>query len=204
MSFGSSGSMVKASVSRAEENQTGSSRLARMIWPFGPGCSSDVHAAIVADRLRRQLVRGRGRLAAFLSLQPASASAPTNRTRNADAILIALSSKTRSAASASGTKRPGCERREEHGRAQRGVLGDAGHARERADVRGAGQVEQAVDVGRVEQQQRVQDAARHDPALVDDEERRAAPCRRSGRRAARCRWRCRRPCRARATSALTR
>jgi len=40
MSFGSSGSIVKASASRADENQTGSIRLASMIWPFGPGCSS--------------------------------------------------------------------------------------------------------------------------------------------------------------------
>ena len=40
MSFGSSGSMVKENASRADENQTGSIRLARMICAFGPGCSS--------------------------------------------------------------------------------------------------------------------------------------------------------------------
>ena len=40
MSRGWSGIKVKATVSRTEVNQNGSIRLAVMIWPFGPGCSS--------------------------------------------------------------------------------------------------------------------------------------------------------------------
>ena len=42
MSFGSSGRRVKARVSRAEENQTGSSMPSSRIWPFGPSCSVSI------------------------------------------------------------------------------------------------------------------------------------------------------------------
>ena len=40
MSRGWSGINVNATVSRTDENQYGSIRLAVMICPFGPGCSS--------------------------------------------------------------------------------------------------------------------------------------------------------------------
>lgn len=42
MSFGSSGRSVKATVSRAEENQTGVSSPLTKIWPRGPPCSLSI------------------------------------------------------------------------------------------------------------------------------------------------------------------
>src|SRR5215204_4778007 len=56
MSFGSSGSIVNASVSRADENQTGWIRLARMICPLGPGCEGRRHDVEILDRCG--LIRG--------------------------------------------------------------------------------------------------------------------------------------------------
>src|SRR5690349_5777352 len=69
MSFGSSGSMVKAMVSRTEENHTGSLRLAANIRHLGSGMFEQIHAAVVSDGVGGHLLR-QGKLGSlFLARQ---------------------------------------------------------------------------------------------------------------------------------------
>ncbi len=85
MSLASSASIVNEKASRAEENHTGSLRLARMICPLGPACSISVHAAIVADGVGGELMR-RGRRFAPLIAAACEREQPTAARGRSEAV----------------------------------------------------------------------------------------------------------------------
>ena len=61
---------MKEIASRADENHTGSLRLARMIWPLRTRMLQHVHAAIVADGVGREFLRRRRGAGCLLVVAP--------------------------------------------------------------------------------------------------------------------------------------